>query len=148
MSAITRNTAKKFLNSVREANTMIDLKQQRLDELKALADNIPAVDYAADKIQTSPDGDRLLNIIAKIVDLSEEINADIDRYVDLQARVMHVIDSVDGVDEQKFLYMRYFEGMKPKKIAAAIPCSERNVFKIQNRALEKVFIVIQRLGVI
>lgn len=128
-------SVKAFLNRVRDADKLIDLKQMRLEELKALSTAVRSPDYSSDRVQTSPTGDALLRIIAKIIDLQEEINADIDRFIDLKAEVMHVIDILPA-DEQEILYGKYFEYKTMPTIAAEIPCSIRNAQRLHRQALE------------
>lgn len=126
---------KEYLNQVRESDKLIDLKQKRLDELRQLSIAVRSPDYSGDRVQTSPSGDSIPRIIAKIVDLQEEINADIDRFIDLKAEVMHVVDILPS-DEQEVLYAKYFEYKSMPKVAAEIPCHIRTAKHIHKKALE------------
>lgn len=102
-------TIKEYLNQVKESDAMINVKLKRLEELKEQSLCIRSSDYSSDRVQTSPQGDTIGKIVAKIVDLQEEINADIDRFVDLKADVMHNIDRLTNPDEKVVLYGKYFE---------------------------------------
>lgn len=135
-------SVKAFLNRVRDADKLIDLKQMRLEELKALSTAVRSPDYSSDRVQTSPQGDTIGNIVAKIVDLQEEINADIDRFVDLKADVMHNIDRLTNPDEKVVLYGKYFEYKTMQQIADEVPCCKRTVQRLHKEGLKKLSLIV------
>lgn len=135
-------SVKAFLNRVRDADKLIDLKQMRLEELKALSTAVRSPDYSSDRVQTSPTGDTLPRIIAKIIDLQEEINADIDRFVDLKADVMHNIDRLTNPDEKVVLYRKYFEYKTMQQIADEVPCCKRTVQRLHKEGLKKLSLIV------
>lgn len=132
---MTIDEVKDYLNQVRDADRMIDLKQKRLDELNSQKYSIGSQDCSRERVQTSPSGDSIPKLIAKIIDLQEEINADIDRFIDLKAEIMHKLDSLDNADDKVFLYAKYFEYKKHTQIAAEMGYCERHIVKIHKRAL-------------
>lgn len=129
----------KLLRNTKVAEYIQERMQERQQRTEVTQDRVvqelAAIDYSSDRVQTSPTGDALPRIIAKIIDLQEEINADIDRFIDLKAEVMHVIDILPA-DEQEILYGKYFEYKTMPTIAAEIPCSIRNAQRLHRQALE------------
>lgn len=133
---------KKYLNQVKESDKMIDVKQKRLDELRQQSIFVRSPDYSGDKVQTSHQGDSIGKIIAKIIDLQKEINADIDRFVDLKAEIMHQIDKLQSVDERVILYAKYFEYKTISQIADEMPCCIRTVQRTHKRALKNLSLIV------
>ena len=133
---------KDYLNKVREADIMIDVKQKRLDELNAQKYSIGAIQYDKERVQTSLTGDSLPRIIAKIIDLQEEINADIDKFIDLKAEVMHMIDRLDNPDERQVLYAKYFEYKTLQAIADEISCCKRTVQRLHSTGLHNLSLIV------
>ncbi len=129
---------KDYLNQVKEADKMINFKQERLDELKAQSFCIRSPDYSSDKVQTSPTGDAIPRIIAKIIDLQEEINADIDKFIDLKAEIMRVVDSLKCADEIVIIYAKYFEYKTIQEIADETHHCRRTIQRLHKSALKKL----------
>ena len=78
------------------------------------------------------------DIIARIVDMQAEVNADIDRLVQLKQDIMQVIRSVKNPELQTLLELRYLCFKDWTEIARAMHCTESNVFKVYSKALQAV----------
>lgn len=127
-----------YLNQIREIDKMIDYKCERLDQLKAEVTCIKSPQLGADKVQSSLSGDAIPRMIAKMIDLQEEINQDIDRFVDLKAEISRNLDKIKDADAIKVLYKHYFEYKIFSDIAAEMHFCRRTVQRIHYRGLEKL----------
>ena len=79
---------------------------------------------------------RMEDVIVKIIDLQNEINADIDELVDFKAEVMSVIKSIDKLEYQTLLELRYLCFKPWEQIAIELGYSINNVFKMHRKAIE------------
>lgn len=79
---------------------------------------------------------RMEDVIVKIIDLQNEINADIDELVDLKAEVMNIIKSIDNLEYQTLLEIRYLCFKPWEQIAIELGYSINNVFKMHRKAIE------------
>ena len=79
---------------------------------------------------------RMEDVIVKIIDLQNEINADIDELVDFKAEVMGVIKSIDNLEYQTLLELRYLCFKPWEQIAIELGYSINNVFKMHRKAIE------------
>ena len=79
---------------------------------------------------------RMEDVIVKIIDLQDEINADIDELVDLKAEVMSVIKSIVNLEYQTLLELRYLCFKPWEQIAIELGYSINNVFKMHRKAIE------------
>ncbi len=84
--------------------------------------------------------DSIGDIIAKIVDLQEEINRDIDALVDLKAEIYSVIRAIDNVECQTLLELRYLSFMRWEEIAVQLNYGMENVYRLHRKALNLVSI--------
>ena len=77
--------AKDYLKEISRYDSMIQRKLSEVQQLRYLAVSVSApMGNDVDVASTSKGSDRIGNIIAKIVDLENEINAEIDRFVDMK----------------------------------------------------------------
>ena len=74
-------------------------------------------------------------IIAKIVDLEKEIDADVDRLVAIRDGIKAVIESVEDDRERLLLQYRYLEGRTFEWIAAEMNYSWRQIHRLHSQAL-------------
>jgi DNA-directed RNA polymerase specialized sigma subunit len=75
------------------------------------------------------------NIIAKIVDLEKEIDADIDRLVAIRDGIKTIIEAVEDDRERLLLQYRYLDGKTFEKIAVEMNYSWRQIHRLHSRAL-------------
>ena len=81
-------------------------KQDIVDSLRSSITGTSA-STESERVQTSPK-DRLGETCAKIVDLCEQLNHDIDTFIDMKAEVIQTIDQyVDDLKQRRLLYLRY-----------------------------------------
>ena len=120
-------------------NEEIACKIEQLDVLNALAgkttSTLSGMPHAA-----GHEGSKLEDTILKIVDLQEEINADIDRLVDLKKEMMRMIALVEDKDQRLILELRYLCMATWPEIAAKLNYSSRRVQQIHDDALKKITI--------
>lgn len=116
-------TAKEYLSQIRKIDVTINYKQIQLDELRRTAESI-TVNANPDKVQSSGEQDRIGKIVAKIVDLQEEINRDIDRLTDVKREIMIVVDQLDPTCIE-LITKRYFEFKTWEQIAEEMNYSKQ-----------------------
>lgn len=129
-------TAKAYLQQIRKCDRMIENKLSEIDSLRGLAESVTGT-WKEDVVQGCGASDKLGDTVAKIVDLQNEINADIDKLVDLKEEVMKVIDQIDD-PFCDLLYKRYFQFKKWEVIAVEMGYTFRHVTRMHGEALKKV----------
>lgn len=130
-------TAKEYLEQAIRLDQRINAKIEQVASLNELAtkctSTITGMPHAPSK-STSP----MADAVAKIIDLQDEINRDIDRLVDLKREIVGVIKAVDSPEYQTVLEKRYLCFMPWEQIAVDMSYDLRYLFKIHARALEQV----------
>jgi hypothetical protein len=130
-------TAKEYLQQLERADVIIEQKMKEQADLEELSKCVRAIDYGKGRVSSSGTGDApFVNPVLKIVMLEQEINAEIDKYVDLKRKITGEIQSLQDPQFIKVLFKRYVEYKGFDKIAVELECSERNVYTIHGQALK------------
>lgn len=130
-------TAKEYLNRLIVLDNEITHKQQRLETLRDVAINT-SPEYGGDAVQRTREKNPLENIMAKIIDLDREIDADIDALVDLKAEVWEKLDKLKDEIQKRILWLHYSERLSWTKVAAEMNFTTRYVYIIHRAALDEL----------
>ena len=125
---------KDFLKKIVTIDDMIDIKANEVAKLRALID-VGAVRYDKDKVMGGSQDDKMLDTVIKIVELEDEINADIDKMIEWKRFANEMIESLDDDREKVILYKRYFEKKSFEQISVDTNYSWRQVHRLHGRAL-------------
>lgn len=130
-------SAKKYLSQARWLDRMIDNKVEQQERLRALAEKTTG-DVSTERVSGSTRTDSRENVMVKLIDLSHEINADIDGLIDLQKEIM---DTISQLEESKLiliLEMRYVNGKSWDDVSQALHCDKRWVMRLHRKALTEI----------
>ena len=86
-------TAKEYLNQAYWLDKRIDSKLEQLSALKDMATRTTSV-MSGEVVSHTRNVSSMQDVIVKIITMENEVNADIDRLVDLKAEIMRVIKAV------------------------------------------------------
>jgi len=126
--------AKQYLRQLRRLNDIVQSKLDQIETLRSLAQKITHVPKNI-KVQESILEDKNSELIAKIVDLENDIKADIDYLLDLKLKITHQINSLDNDDYKLLLMLRYLNFKTWEEIAVEMNCSYQWVHVLHGRAL-------------
>lgn len=73
-----------------------------------------------------------------MVDLSIEINEEIERFMDLKTEIKATIEKVDDINCQLLLEMRYLNRKNWEEIALALGYDRSTVFRIHGKAIKEI----------
>jgi RinA family phage transcriptional activator len=77
-------------------------------------------------------------ILAKIVDLEKEIDADVDRLIEVRDSIKSIIEAVEDDRERLLLQYRYLDGRTFEEIAVQMHYSWRQTHRLHSQALTNV----------
>lgn len=126
--------AKEYLNKIRTIDMMINSKVEQVEELRCRLTNI-SCSNDGDRVQTSLSADKFTDTIAKIIELENKINADIDALVEYKDKAREMIECMCDDVEKVVLYDRYFNNMSFEQIAVNCGYSWRHIHRIHANAL-------------
>ena len=132
-------TTKEYLAQAYRINQRINSKLEQIVSLRELATK--ATSTLSD---TPPSGSRnahsMEGIIVKMMELENEINADIDVLIDLKKEIMSIIKKINNPEQQTLLELRYLCFKTWEQIAVDMGYSIQNAYKVHDRALENIIV--------
>lgn len=127
---------KNYLEQVEILDTKINQKIDQLNDLKLRSTSTGGFDYS-ERVQTSPSGDSLCRAVTDYVALEDEINADIDHFVDFKNKIINQIQTMTDVKYMKLLYMKYVQYKSLEYIAVEMNYSYPYVKELHGVALQQ-----------
>ena len=130
-------TAKEYLSQAYRIDQRINAKLEQVMALRELATK--ATSTLSDMPRSdSPNVCRMEDIILKIVDSENEINAEINRLIDLKREMRVVIGAVDQPEHQTLLELRYLCFKTWEQIAVIMAYSIQHTYRMHDQALRAV----------
>lgn len=144
-------TAKEYLRQIYLADRRIKiLERERIDLKDCLyAYGRSPSDLTSDRVQSSADPDKILNLISKLTAKEREIVHQIDELVDMKTIISGQIQRMENAKYAEVLHSRYVLCAKWETIAADLDTTERWIYKLHGRALQefsKQFAPFKRIG--
>lgn len=130
-------TAKEFLRRYKDISDSINCRLDEIAKLRELATRLSPTTMFDRSGNVS---DKVGRSAARIVDLENEINSQIDDLIVTREEIVHTISQIDDERLKTLLMMRYINGDKWEKIAVALNVDVRWVYILHGRALQKISI--------
>ena len=127
---------KDYLSQVSRLNKMINNKLSEIHQLRELSVSISAIGND-EKVQTSPNFDKIGTAIAKIDELENNLDKMIDEYLVKRERIIAQIDTMEEESVYQILFSRYIEKKTFEKIATEMEYSWRQIVRLHGKALQQ-----------
>lgn len=133
---------KLYFQGIRNIDKQINVKFEHLERMKALATKVTAT---MSDIPSKPSGvsRSMESSVDKIIMLQNELNADIDRYVDLKREAGEIIRQIQNEKYRRVLESRYLLGKTWEAIAVEMDMTYQGVCKTHGRALQEAEKILQ-----
>lgn len=128
-------SAREYLGQLQELDTNINQDLERLDDMKINACSTGAIDYSAERVQTSPSGDSLCRQVTNYVAFDDEINAEIDRFVDAKNLIIKQIRGLHNNYFNQILFKVYVQFKSVKQASKEMKKSYNYTVELHNKAL-------------
>nr|DAW82211.1 MAG TPA: Protein of unknown function (DUF1492) [Caudoviricetes sp.] len=128
-------SARKYLEQLQTFDIYISQDLERLDDMKTNACSTGAIDYSAERVQTSPSGDGLCRQVTNYVAFNEKINAEIDRFVDAKEQIIREIRGLRDKNYVQVLYKVYVQFKSVKQASKEMKKSYNYTVELHNKAL-------------
>ena len=130
-------TAKEYLRQLWHLDRRINIRLQELKRLKA--------DIGIRQMPNNPDRvtgsgcpqDPVADTVVRIADLERRLNDQVDRYINLKAKIMEQIDGMESQTYQDILTCRYVLMQNWEQVAVSMKYTERQCYRIHGRALQE-----------
>lgn len=132
--------AKAYLEELKHSDITINRKLEELERLKCLSQKMTAVYSDMPKSGNSPRS-KVEEMVVRIIDLSDKINNEIDRFVDMKIEVSRMINKIDKPEYRNILFMRYVCGKTFEAIAVELNCTYQWSCTLHGRAVREFEVV-------
>lgn len=129
-------TAKEYLQQYRDADCEINVKLEQIQRLRELATKTTQV-LTSDRVQSSAEN-KLEHICAKIADLEDEVNRDIDQLAETKKSIEVLIRRLPDASQRCVLELRYIVGLRWEEIAVRMHYQYRWVLELHGRGLQTI----------
>ena len=130
-------TAKEYLGQAYWLDKRINSKLSMVMSLRETATRTTNVMHD-DVVSHTRNVHSMQDVIVKIIEMERELDADIDRLVDLKHDIIDVISHISAPPAQVVLEYRYVCYRQWKDIAAELGMHIRNVYRLHDRGLQEV----------
>lgn len=127
-------TTKEYLSQAFYINQRINSKLEQIEDLKNLAAKVTAVISDLPKSPTK-NKNGLSETVANIVDLEQEVSAEIEKLLKLKREITSVIEQVPQSEHRILLEKRYLRCERWEKIAVELNHSIQHIYRIHSSAL-------------
>ena len=129
-------TAKSYLQQIKRCDIKIDSGVEELERLKALATRVTSA-MSGEVVSRSRNTDTLGDTVAKIIKLQEDIDREVDRYVDLKREALRLLGQLENPLYYQILHSRYFLYKTWEQIACDMDFTYQWVCELHGRALQE-----------
>ncbi|MGF0017504.1 hypothetical protein [Sporofaciens sp. SGI.106] len=128
-------SAKQYLSQLEFIDEQINQDLERLEQMKADAYSTGGIDYSRERVQTSPVGDKLCSDVSRYIAFNEQINAEIDRFVDAKEQIIREIRELHNIYYVQILFKVYVQFKSLKAASQEMKRSYNFVLDVHKKAL-------------
>lgn len=133
-------TTKEYLSQAFILDKQIKSKLRRVEILRNMTQRASSIIYDIPK-RPSNVVSPMEEALVKMMDLENELNDDMNRLVDTIKAIQGAIQTVNDIDCETVLEMRYLAFMKWEEIWTTLDMGRDQVFRVHRKALNMVKIV-------
>ena len=131
-------TAKEYLSQAYWLNQRIDRKLAQVSRLKNMATQATGR-FQAERLSGTGRHSPMESCLVEVIDLEYEINADIDRLVDLKCELATCILELEDCSQKRVLELRYLGGLTWEEIAKLMRDYDvQRIFQVHGKALQQI----------
>ena len=138
-------TAKSYLQQIKRCDIKIDNGVEELTRLNALATRVTSA-MSGEVVSRSRNTDTMGDTVAKIIKLQDDIDREVDRYVDLKREALKLLSQMANPVYYQILHSRYFLYKTWEQIACDLGFTYQWVCELHGRALQEFEIILKNNG--
>jgi DNA-directed RNA polymerase specialized sigma24 family protein len=130
-------TGKEYMERIRNVRREIRLLQEQILRDTVYASNVKAIRYDVDRVQTSPEGDRMADIISGIVGNEDKLYKKVKDLMKQEDDARKYLLQLRE-EQERVLVLHYFNDLKWDDVAEQTGYSLSRVYEIKNEGLNKL----------
>ena len=127
--------AKEYLGQAYRLDIRINSKLEQVDSLRILATKVTASCFG-ERVDGTKETSPMGNVVAKIIDLENEINREIDALVDLKIEIVNLINEIENPKYKTLLELRYLCYKSWVEIAISMLYSYKQISRLHDEAIK------------
>lgn len=130
--------AKEYLQQLQRLDTMINQKIKELGDLRLMSQSVGGIDYSKERVQSSHSWDApFVKPVLRMIELEQEINAEIDRFVDEKHEIINQIQALQNPKHIDILYKHYVEFKRLEIVAVEMNFTYQYIVELHGTALKE-----------
>ena len=129
---------KEFLGWALKLDQLIDSKLAELSQCRRLAESINGSRLDERVSHSSPEEASYAKWVERIVEKEKELDAEIDRLVDVKLEISNFIGKINNLQWQCLLRNRYVLGKTWAEIAEEMHCSVRHIQRLHKKIIKNL----------
>lgn len=130
-------TTKEYLSQISRLNRVVENKFEEIRQLRELSQSVKSIDNTKERVDSTPNFDKIGTAVAKIDELERDLDELIDGYVDKKKLIISQIDGMEDETSYTILFSRYVEKKTFEVIATEMTYCYRQVTRLHGRALKE-----------
>ena len=137
-SNMTKNQeeAQQYLSRIRRIEQELNGKRLEVEALRYKASGMGTIRYDKERVQATPQ-DYMTLAINDAIELEHQIEEDEASIEDIKGQAYSIVRQMDKAEHRAFIEWYYLNGLSMSDTAYNMSMSERNVYYVQERALEE-----------
>ena len=132
--------SREYLSQLKNLDNRIRDLIKETERWRDIATSTGGVDYSEEKVQTSPNPDRMGDLVGRVVDYQNKCKKEAENYIELRKTIIEQIKSLKGDEKSEMfysiLYGYYVENKNFNKLAVELNYSFRQIKRHYSEALE------------
>lgn len=130
-------TAREYMRNIKILRKRIRMYQEQIERDTILAAGVSGIRYDKDRVQTSPVGDRMTDIVSKIIDTTVKLEEAIH---DFQMKEEEAISFLSNLKEEyeRALTFHYLDGASWTEVARMMDYDDRYIYELKDKALDEL----------
>lgn len=130
-------TGKEYMQRIRDVKREIRLLEEQILRQEVYASNAKAIRYDIDRVQTSPVGDNMAEIVADIVESTYKLRDKILKLMKQEDEARLYLVKLRE-EHERVLVLHYFDGLKWEDVAEKIGYDDKYIYDVKNKALDEL----------
>ena len=125
------------MDAISRVRREIRLLKEQVERDMVLAAGVSAIRYDTDPVQTSPSGDTMIDIVARISENTDKLKARIKYLQDLEDNARDFLVHLRE-EHERVLTLHYLDGLSWLAVSETMGYSERHVFRLHDMAIQEL----------
>lgn len=136
---------REYMETIRRVRRDIRLLTEQIERDSVIASGVQAICYDIDRVQTSPIGDRMSDIVANIVEATNTLYDRIQTLQALEHDARHLLLNLKE-EHERALVLHYINDMPWAQVADVMGYGEKYIFVIRDNAFRELDDLLQDIA--